>query len=92
MSQGNTSSSMGTVLLTFLAGAAIGAVAVALPTPKSGPVLAGDLKASARRAKRKARALADDATDAWDDVKERTALAAGDLQRGVSAAAKDLRG
>lgn len=92
MSQENTSSSMGTVLLTFLAGAAVGAVVVALTTPKSGPVLRGDLKALARRAKRKAGALADDASEAWDSLKERTALAASDLQRGVSDAANDLRG
>ena len=47
------------MLLTFLAGAAVGAVVVALTTRKTGPELRGDLKDLARRAKRKAEALAD---------------------------------
>lgn len=36
--------SIGTSLLLFLAGAAVGAAIVALTTPKSGPELRGDLK------------------------------------------------
>lgn len=92
MSQENTSSSVGPTLLTFLAGAAAGALLVALTTPKTGPELRGDLKALARRAKRKAGDLAEDASEVWDDMKGRTALAAGDLKRGVTDAAKDLRG
>jgi gas vesicle protein len=36
--------SLGTPLLVFLAGAAVGATIVALTTPKSGPELRGDLK------------------------------------------------
>jgi gas vesicle protein len=36
--------SLGTPLLVFLAGAAVGAAIVALTTPKSGPELRGDLK------------------------------------------------
>jgi gas vesicle protein len=36
--------SIGTPLLIFLAGAAVGAAIVALTTPKSGPELRGDLK------------------------------------------------
>ncbi len=36
--------SIGTPLLIFLAGAAVGAAVVALSTPKSGPELRGDLK------------------------------------------------
>ncbi len=102
MSQDNNSS-MGPMLLTFLAGATLGALVVALTTPKSGPELRGDIKDLARRAKRKAGEMTDDAYDALDDLKERTmlaagdlkqrtALAAGDLKRGVSDAAKDLRG
>ena len=102
MSQEN-SAPMGPMLLTFLAGATLGAVLVALTTPKTGPELRGDLKDLANRAKRKAGDLADDASVAWDDMKERTVLAAndmkqrtvlaaGDLKRGVSDAAKDLRG
>lgn len=92
MSQENTSSPVGPMLLAFLAGATVGALLVALTTPKTGPELRGDLKDLARRAKQKAGDLAEDASGAWDDMKERTALAAGDLKRGVSDAAKDLRG
>jgi gas vesicle protein len=91
------------MLLTFLAGAAVGAVVVALTTPKTGPELRGDLKDFSRRAKGKAGELTDDACEAYDDMKERavlaatdmkqrTVLAANDLKRGVSDAAKDLRG
>lgn len=36
--------SIGTPLLIFLAGAAVGAAIVALTTPKTGPELRGDLK------------------------------------------------
>lgn len=36
--------SIGTSLLVFLAGAAVGAAIVALTTPKTGPELRGDLK------------------------------------------------
>jgi len=92
MSQESNNSSMGTMLLTFVAGAAVGAVVVALTTPKSGPDLRGDLKNLARRAKCGAGNLADDASDTWDDMKGRTSMAAADLKRGVTDAANDLRG
>lgn len=92
MNQESTSSSMGPMLFTFLAGAAVGAVVVALTTPKTGSELRGDIKDLARRAKRKVGHLAGDAGGAWDDLKERTALAAGDLKRGMSDAADNLRG
>lgn len=91
MSQESTTS-MGPILMTFLAGAAVGAVVVALTTPKTGPELRGDLKEYGRRAKRKAGEVSDEACAAWDGMKERTAVAAGDLKRGLSDAAKDLRG
>lgn len=84
-------SSMGPILLSFLAGAAVGAVVVALTTPKTGSELRGNLKDVARRAKCKAGSLADDASGAWDEAKERTSFAARDLKRGVSDAASDLR-
>jgi gas vesicle protein len=87
-----TSTSYLPLLLTFLAGAAVGGVVVALSTPKSGPALRGDLKDLAILAKLKAAGLADDAGVAWDGMKERTALAATDLKRGVTDAANDLRG
>lgn len=92
MSQEPKSSSTGTILMTFLAGAAVGAVVVALTTPKSGPELCADLKRMVRRTKRKASGLAEDASEAWDEMNKRTALAVTDLQRGVTDAAADLRG
>jgi gas vesicle protein len=91
MSQENTSN-IGPMLLTFLAGAAVGAVVVALTTPKSGPELRGDLKDIACRAKRKAGDLIDDAGEAWGDMKDRAGLAATDLKRGIANAASDLKG
>ena len=87
-----TKPSLAPTILTFLAGAAVGAIVVALTTPKSGPELRGDLKDLALRAKRKAGQVADEACDTWDDLKGRTALAANDLKRGVTDAAHDLRG
>ncbi len=36
--------SLGTSMLIFLAGAAVGAAVIALTTPKTGPELRGDLK------------------------------------------------
>jgi gas vesicle protein len=80
------------MVLTFIAGAALGAVVMALSTPKSGPELRGDLKDLARRAKRKVGDYADDASEALDDLKDRAVLAVDDLKRGVSDAANDLRG
>ncbi len=87
----NETSSVGTMLLTFLAGAAVGAVVVALTTPKSGPDLRGDLKDLASRAKSKARDMADNASGAWDDLKDSAALAVEDVKRNMSSAAKDPR-
>lgn len=43
--------SLGTSLLVFLAGAAVGAAIVALTTPKTGPELRGDLKGLGNRVK-----------------------------------------
>ncbi len=90
MSQENNSGS--TLLLTFLAGAALGALVVGLTTPKTGAEVRGDLKALGRRARRKAGEIAEDAEAAWESVKDRTAHAATDLKRGVKDAASDLRG
>jgi gas vesicle protein len=91
MSEPRTST-YGTTLLTFLAGAAVGAVVVALTTPKTGPELRGDLKDLTGQAKRRAGQMMDDACGSWDDLKGRTGLAAADLKRGVTDAANDLRG
>ena len=53
MSQSNPSPAFPT-LVTFLIGAAVGAVVVALSTPRTGPRLRRDLKALARRGKARA--------------------------------------
>jgi gas vesicle protein len=83
---------LGTLLLTFTAGAALGALVTALTTPRSGPELRGDLKELARRAKRKACSLSEEANGTWDEMKERTLLAAADLKRGMKDARDDLKG
>ena len=92
MSQENTRSPIGPMLLTFLAGAAVGAVLAALITPKSGPELRGDLKDLVRRVKREARSLAENASEAWDRLKESSILAAADLKRGIADSTDDLKG
>lgn len=92
MNQETSTPGYGSMLLTFLAGAAIGATVVALTTRKTGPQLRGDLRDLASRAQRKAGNLAQDACEAWDGLKDRTTLAANDLKRGVTDAAADLRG
>ncbi len=92
MSEANSCTPKGPMVLTFIAGAALGAVVMALTTPKSGPELRGDLKDLARRAKRKVGDYADDASEALEDLKDRAVLAVDDLKRGVSDAANDLRG
>ncbi len=86
-----TPSSISPMFWTFLAGAAVGAVVVALTTPKTGPELRGDLKHLARRARRKAGELADDATEAWDGIKDRTGLAVGDVKRDLADSVNNLR-
>jgi gas vesicle protein len=91
MSHENDSPSIAPMLLTFLAGFAVGAVVVALTTPKSGRELRGDLKDAAARAKRKAADLAHEASDTWVDLKGRTRLAASDLKRGFTDSVKDLK-
>jgi gas vesicle protein len=70
------SSTAGPMIWTFLAGAAVGAVVVALTTPKTGSQLRGDLKGMARRARRQAGDLAEDASEAWDGLKARAGLGA----------------
>ena len=92
MSESNTSSSSGSMVLTFIAGAALGAVVMALTTPKTGPELRGELKGLARRTKRKVGEYADDADTALTDLKDRAVLAVEDLKRGMTDAANDLRG
>jgi gas vesicle protein len=92
MNQESNPSGYGSMLLTFLAGAAIGATVVALTTRKTGPQRLDDIKDLAYRARLKASSMADDAGEAWDDMKGRTTLAANDLKRGITDAANDLKG
>jgi gas vesicle protein len=92
MTQENRSSSpLGNMLLLFLAGAAAGAVLLALTTPKSGPELRGDLKELARRAKRKSDDLVASASGAFDGLRGRSRQAAGDLEHGMAESMNDLR-
>jgi gas vesicle protein len=91
MNNETPSPALGPILLAFLAGAAAGAVLVALTTPKSGPDLRGDIKDLARRAKLRTRGMAHDASGAWQDLKERTLLAAADLRHGVADSVHDLK-
>ncbi len=65
--------SIGPLLLTLLAGAALGAVVAALTTPKSGARLRGDFKGMVRRGKRQVGELSAEAVGAWDDSQARIA-------------------
>ena len=80
-------SPMGPLVITFLAGATLGALLVALTTPKTGPDLRGELKNLARRVKGKAEGMAGEAGEAWDDVRHRTGQAAEDFMQGAKEAA-----
>lgn len=81
MSQETNAYPVTPMLWSFLAGAAVGAIVVALTTPKSGPELRGDLKDLARRAKRKVGDLTEDALGSLDELKLRAGLAPGEASR-----------
>ncbi|MGA2082541.1 MAG: YtxH domain-containing protein [Holophaga sp.] len=91
MNQEDTSSSFAPILLTFIAGVAVGAVIAVLATPKSGPEMRGDLKDAAARARRKAADLAKNASAVLDDLKERSRLAAAELKRGIADSVTHLK-
>lgn len=91
MSQESTSSAT-VAIMSFIAGAAVGALVVALTTPKSGPEVREDLMALGRRAKGKACELGDQAGAAYQEGLDRAGHAMTDLKRGVHDAANDLRG
>lgn len=84
-----SSSPAASMLLTFLAGAAAGAVLLALVTPRRGSELRNDIKDFARRAKRKATDLSGIAFGRYDDRHERACNAAADLKRGATDAMND---
>ena len=91
MSQ-ESNSSGSTLLLTFLSGAALGALVVALTTPKSGPELREDIAGLGNRVKGKIGDLAGQSSEAWDEVKKGASRAGSELKQGLDNAAKDLRG
>lgn len=80
------------MLLTFLAGAAVGAVVMALTTPKTGPQLRRDMRSLANRVKRRADDVAEDLGESWDDLKECVGLAAEEQKHGKPVAAKKVPG
>jgi len=76
-------STLNVALLSLLGGAVLGAIVVALTTPKSGPQVREDLMALGRRAKNKAGELGDQAGEVWTETKDRTDQGMADLKRGV---------
>jgi len=63
-------SSSATVVLAFLTGAAIGAIAALMLAPQSGEDTQRQLRGYARKAKKELRGVAGKADDAWEDVIE----------------------
>lgn len=92
MNYQTTPTTGGSMFLAFLAGSAVGAVVMALTTPKSGPELRENLRDMAHRARTRAGEAALEANGAWEEVKDRTGRAANDLRQGFSQAAEDLKG
>jgi gas vesicle protein len=60
----------GTGLMLFLLGAAVGAIAVALTTPKSGPDLRADLRDLTNQLRAKARKAGEDVRSCAQDMAE----------------------
>jgi gas vesicle protein len=79
------------VALSFIGGALLGALAVALTTPKSGPEVRDAIKGLGRRAKDGVGLLGDQAGAVWDETMVRTERSVTDLQRAVNEAAEDFR-
>lgn len=82
----NNNGAISTAALTFLTGAAVGALVVALTTTRTGTDLRRDLKAMGRRLKGKAEAWGEEAGDAWETVKDQTSQAASQVVRQGEAA------
>ncbi|WP_306591125.1 YtxH domain-containing protein [Geothrix sp. 21YS21S-4] len=79
-----------TAVLTFLGGAAIGAILVALTTPKRGSELCDDLRSLGRRLRGKASALLDEAEDTWDDLKDEAVDEVKSASRKVRSKAREM--
>ena len=101
MSQ-ETASSRNNTMLAFIAGAAVGAVIVALTTPKRGSELREDLAGMGRRAKGKMDDLAQQGTQAWEafkddasesgqDLREKASEAWQEVKKGASRASSELK-
>jgi gas vesicle protein len=88
----NNAPSVVPVLLTFLAGAAIGAIVVALTTPKSGPRLRKELKDLARQGEGKAHEVVEPLPGARKPTRKQAGLAPSDLKRGRKVSVDDLPG
>lgn len=88
----NNGPSVVPVLLTFLAGAAMGAIVVALTTPKSGPRLRKELKGLACRGEGKAESVAEPLPEARKRVKNQNAPAPSESKRGQKVSVDDLPG
>ncbi len=86
-----SSSSRTTTLLAFLAGAAIGAVVIALITPKKGSEVRDDLANLGNRMKGKFDDLAQHGSEAWKEVKKGAGRASAELEQGASEAAEEFR-
>jgi gas vesicle protein len=81
---------LGSTLMIFLAGAAVGAVVAALVTPRSGTEVRGDLGELGRRTRRRAEDLAQGARDTWHKVRGRAARAAGEVGRDLADAGRNV--
>ena len=91
MSQNDTPSVV-PVLLTFLAGAAIGAIVVALTTPKSGPRLRKELGDLARCGEDKAHEIAEPLPGARKPARKQAGLVPRELKHGRKVSVDDLPG
>jgi gas vesicle protein len=88
----NNGSSVVPVLLTFLAGAAMGAIVVALTTPKSGPRLRKELKDLVTDGEDKVHEDAERLTGAKRPVKKAAGPAPSESKRGRKVSVDDLPG
>jgi gas vesicle protein len=88
----NNAPSIGSVLLTFAVGAAVGAVVVALTTPKTGPGLRKDLKDLARCGNGTAEDAAKQAKRDPTPAGTRLGSTAGDQRRAWKVSVNDLPG
>ena len=69
----NSSNTAANAALLFLAGAAVGALVIALTTPKTGTELRDDLKLLGRRIKGLGKELRGDVEEAWNERKDQDA-------------------